>query len=212
MIKNNFTTIIFDFDGTIADSFWVLIDVFRDKAEEFSIRDFTDSEVERFRGMTPMEVIKDLDISLIKLPLFLHTFRTEMNERIKHVNPFNEIPQLLNELKAQGFVLGIITSNSTKNVQDFLAQHKIDNFEFIYEDDSVFWKNRTMEKALDELKLNAKDVLYVGDQVIDVVAAKKEDIPVAAVTWGYNNKEILSSSEPTFLVNTPQELKQVVCS
>ena len=57
--------------------------------------------------------------------------------------------------------------------------------------------------------LHPSNVLYVGDEVRDIEAAKKAGIRIAAVTWGYNSKKALEAYKPDYLVTKPEELLQI---
>lgn len=55
--------LIFDFDGTIADTFPVYLKVMRDIHKEYNFKYIEDDEIELYRGMTAQEVLKHLGIS-----------------------------------------------------------------------------------------------------------------------------------------------------
>ena len=57
-----------------------------------------------------------------------------------------------------------------------------------------------------------KEVLYIGDEVRDVVAAHKAGVDIAAVGWGINDWKTLADEEPTHQVAKPDELLTVTCS
>jgi phosphoglycolate phosphatase len=54
--------------------------------------------------------------------------------------------------------------------------------------------------------LDRNHVLYIGDETRDIEAAHKAGVRVAAVTWGYNNAEMLKRFSPDYLVSRPHEL------
>ena len=55
-------------------------------------------------------------------------------------------------------------------------------------------------------------VFYVCDEVRDIEAARKSGIKSIAVTWGYNTKGALIKENPDFLVNSPDELRNIITS
>ena len=59
-------------------------------------------------------------------------------------------------------------------------------------------------------KLKDEEILYVGDEVRDVVSAHKANIAIASVTYGYNTKEYLSSENPTYFIDSLKELSDIV--
>ena len=59
-------------------------------------------------------------------------------------------------------------------------------------------------------KAKAEEIVYIGDEIRDINAAKKAKVKVIAVTWGFNSKEVLSEYQPDALVDQPQELIEVI--
>jgi phosphoglycolate phosphatase-like HAD superfamily hydrolase len=53
-------------------------------------------------------------------------------------------------------------------------------------------------------------MIYIGDEIRDVKAAKKAAIPVAAVGWGFNSAGALEAFSPDFLLSHPDDLHQLV--
>ena len=58
--------------------------------------------------------------------------------------------------------------------------------------------------------LKSQEILYVGDELRDVKASQKAGIPVAAVTWGFNSRESLAASKPTYLFDRPIDFFQLL--
>jgi phosphoglycolate phosphatase len=55
-------------------------------------------------------------------------------------------------------------------------------------------------------QIHHSEVIYVGDEDRDIIAAKKAKIKNIAVSWGYNSKNKLRQLNPDFLVNSPKEM------
>jgi phosphoglycolate phosphatase-like HAD superfamily hydrolase len=55
-------------------------------------------------------------------------------------------------------------------------------------------------------KTTGQRAVYVGDEVRDIVAARKAGVDVAAVSWGYNTREVLAKHEPDYLIERPELL------
>ena len=74
----------------------------------------------------------------------------------------------------------------------------------------LFSKEIKINKIKKKLKLKDEEILYVGDEVRDVVSAHKANIPIASVTYGYNTKEYLSSENPTYFIDSLKELSDII--
>ena len=82
-------------------------------------------------------------------------------------------------------------------------------FDFIYTGKSVFGKKNIIKKAMKQQKINRNKIIYVCDEIRDIEAAKKLEIKIIAVTWGYNNKNALEK-DPDFIIDVPEDLENIV--
>ena len=83
-------------------------------------------------------------------------------------------------------------------------------FDFIVSGITLFSKHRSIKKYLKSEKIELEEIVYIGDEIRDINAAKKAKVKVIAVTWGFNSKEVLSEYQPDALVDQPQELIEVI--
>lgn len=203
--------IIFDFDGTIADTVDALVNVANRLAVEFGYIQITPEELAILRNLTSREIIKYAGISVFKIPFLVKKVKSELKNKIPDLKPIIGIQESLSELKRQGYRLGIITSNSQDNVSEFLKINNLDNlFEFVYSGVTIFGKTTIINNVLRQKQLKPQEVIYVGDETRDIEASKKSNIKVVAVTWGFNSYEVLSRQKPDYLINHPRELLDVV--
>ncbi|EKQ69081.1 haloacid dehalogenase superfamily enzyme, subfamily IA [Leptolyngbyaceae cyanobacterium JSC-12] len=203
--------IIFDFDGTIADSFEVVLKISNRLAAEFGYPKAQPEDISRLKNLSSREVIRQSKVSPFKLPLLLRRLRCELNQEIHRLKPIPGMKEALLMLKQQGNRLGIVTSNSCENVAAFLeVQELSDVFDFIGSGLALFGKGRIIQRILKQHQLNPADVIYVGDETRDIEAARKIGIPVVAVSWGFNSRQALAAENPDFLIDHPEELLQVV--
>lgn len=209
----NDKVIIFDFDGTIADTFDAIVRITNRLSTEFGYKPASAEDVVKFRELTPKEIIKQSGISIFKLPFILKKVKGDLNSEIESVAPVSGIKEVLLDLKNKGYNLGIITSNSKANVNIFLQCHGLkDVFSFIGSGTTIFGKNKIINKFLMHENINLKQAIYVGDEARDIDAAKRSNIKVIAVSWGFNSKEVLARQHPDFLIHHPQELIEVIGS
>jgi phosphoglycolate phosphatase len=137
----------------------------------------------------------------------------ELKHKIPELTPIEGINAALIELHNQGYHLGIITSNSQENVNQFLKFHNLDYlFDFIYSGVTIFGKTTIINNVLRQKQFKPEVVIYVGDETRDVESAKKANIKVIAVSWGFNSAEALAKEKPDFLIHHPSELMDVMKS
>ena len=203
-------TIIFDFDGTIADTLPLIIEFFNQNAEKFGFKKLGPSEVEGLRNKTVLEIIKEFKISLFRLPFIAKKLRDDLRKKIRDTKLIPEIKEVFFKLKKKGFKIGILSSNSKENIKKFLKANDLLIFEFIYSESNIFGKGNALKSLLKKLKLNSKEVVYIGDEVRDIEACKKNGVKIISVTWGFNKKGILKKNKPDYLVDKPEQILNIV--
>jgi phosphoglycolate phosphatase len=202
--------IIFDFDGTIANTF-VMVEKIIDKYKaDYILGYLTDQDMESFRGKEIWEIVKKLKIPIFKLPFLIAKIQSSLNQLIDAVKPFKNMDKLIKTLHEQGFELGIVTTNSQKNVQQFLLNHQLEYFSFIKTANFILGKTSVLKTVLKEKNLKAEDVIYIGDEVRDIEACQSVGINIIAVSWGYQTKAILQHHQPDFLVDKPEEITNLI--
>ncbi|MFH7024461.1 MAG: HAD-IA family hydrolase [Heteroscytonema crispum UTEX LB 1556] len=203
--------IIFDFDGTIADTVDALVSIANRLAVEFGYIQITREELALLRNLTSREIIKYSGISLFKIPFLVKKVKGELKNQIPELKPIPGIKEALIALSDEGNRLGIITSNSKDNVTQFLKINELDNlFEFIYSGVTIFGKTTIINNVLRQKQLKPQEVIYVGDETRDIEASKKANIKVVGVTWGFNSQEVLAKQNPNFLIQRPDELLGII--
>lgn len=205
-------TIIFDFDGTIADTITTIADILNSLSTKYGYKRQTVQESEQMRDYTIAEIFKKLQVPLYKLPFMAHDTKKALNGHIARLQPIKGIKNVLQELKKKGYKLAIITSNNKKNVQVFLKKNDINFFDDIYTGTTIFGKARVIQGFLKKHNISLQEVIYVGDEIRDVEASKAVGIPIIAVTWGLNSKKGLERVKPDFLINEPKEILKILTS
>lgn len=203
--------IIFDFDGTIADTLAAIADITNRLAPLFGYRPADPEKLKSFQNLSTQQLLKQSEISVFKIPFLLRRVKSELRREIQQLNLIPGVGEVLNALAAEEHTLGIVTSNSAENVNLFLKKHDLAGlFSFIHTGATLLGKSKVLKQVLRRRKLNADQVLYVGDETRDIEAAQKISIRVVAVSWGFNSRQVLISKKPDFLIDQPNQLVQIV--
>ena len=181
--------LIFDFDGTIADTFNLYIDVMRKIYREYNFKYIDDDDIELCRAMTSKEIIQYLGISPLQIPMIAHRIRGDFTQRMKEQKIFTGVDSVLESLKQEGHKLFILSSNSEENINIFIGLNNITQFDAVFSKSSIFGKSGIIKKIINKNKIITDDVYYIGDETRDIEATKKINIKSIAVTWGYNNRK-----------------------
>lgn len=209
----NANTVIFDFDGTLVDSFGLSMRLSNQFATKYGYRVVHDSEVQSLKKLSAQELFRYLEFPLYKLPVVLAKARKEMAKEMENIQLFDGITQLLEQLHAAGVHLGIVTTNSISNVKSCLVTNGvIDKFDFVHAARNLFGKHRTLKRLMKKMQFSHESIIYVGDEGRDIEASKKVNIPVVAVSWGYQDRERLQKLSPDFLADAPADIEKFVLS
>ncbi|MEL6440303.1 MAG: HAD-IA family hydrolase [Cyanobacteria bacterium J06621_8] len=203
--------ILFDFDGTIADTYQAIANITNQLSGEFGYKALNQEELLLIKNLSSREIVKRSEISVFKLPFLVRRVRSELSKEIAELNLIKDIKQVLLRLKNLGFTLGIVTSNNQENVEIFLQKNQLENlFDYLYSGTAIFGKHRVLNQVIREHKLSKSDVIYVGDETRDIRAARKSKIPVVSVSWGFNAAQILREHQPDYIVDHPAELLDAI--
>jgi phosphoglycolate phosphatase len=200
------STLIFDFDGTIANSFDVTLRVANSLASEFGYRPAEPHEIQALRGSSYRNGAAQLGVAWYKVPFIAARLRKELSHTVSDMPTFDGLPQVLAELRRRGLQLGILTSNDRRNVQRFLAARELDHFDFVTSSSRVWGKKQRLKALLRSRGLVSSQVAYVGDEVRDIEATKPLGITMIAVGWGYATTDLLASHAPDHLIHAPADL------
>ncbi|MDY7023156.1 MAG: HAD-IA family hydrolase [Cyanobacteriota bacterium] len=203
--------LIFDFDGTLADTLDAITQITNRLSVEFGYPPASPEDVAELQNLSAWEVIRRSKISIFKLPFLLRRLRQELTNDLQSIHLFPHIKEVLEELKSQGYSLYILTSNSQENVTQVLENNQILHlFNRVDSASTLFGKSRYIKNILKQENLKSEQAVYIGDETRDVDAAKKAKITVIAVSWGFNSAKILSQHHPDTLINSPGELIEVL--
>jgi len=202
--------LIFDFDGTIADTFHYLIKIGNRLSDEFQFKKILPDDIEILKDKNVQEIIQHLNIPFLKVPMIVARAKQELHKEIQEVEPIEGLKEILQDIKSRGYQMGILTSNSSDNVMGFLTNHGISFFDIIHTTPKIWSKNWSLKALVNNNNLNFSEVIYIGDETRDIDAAKKAGIQVAAVTWGFNSQKALEAHKPDFLIHNPCELADLL--
>ena len=199
-----YKTLVFDFDGTIADTLGETRLIFNRIAPDYGIREVAEHELDHLRHLSLKELLDHLEIPKRRVPALISRGTGMMRSNITQLKLIAGMPEVLVELRRHVRSFGILTSNATANVDLFLRTHGLrDQFDFISSTSKLTGKSKHLKAIRKTFSLREGEMLYIGDELRDVKASQKAGIPVAAVTWGFNSRESLAAAEPNYLFDQP---------
>jgi len=187
---------IFDFDGTLADSFPFFIRVFNQLANQHGFKGIDPDLAPAFRRYNARQLMEQVGLPAWKLPFVAKSFVSLMRQNAASISLFEHIDDMLLHLANKGVTLAIVSSNSYDNVSRILGPANtklISQFECGM---SIFGKPARIQKVLKKTGIPCSEVIYIGDQVTDLEAARTEKVAFGAVSWGYGTIESLREHFP----------------
>ena len=197
---------LFDFDGTLADSFPWFLGVVNRLADEHSFRHIEEHELETLRGQSARQVMGALGVPVWKLPRIAHQMRREMATDIGRITLFPGVDQILRGLAGRGIELAVVTSNSLDNVRRVLGPESSELIRHYACGASMFGKRPKLRAVLRDSGVPAAEAISIGDEIRDLEAARAEGIAFGAVSWGYTNPEALRAQGPEEVFARPEEI------
>ncbi|PWJ38483.1 HAD hydrolase-like protein [Sediminitomix flava] len=203
--------IIFDFDGTIADTTRHIYRIANSVAPQLGLDPASEQTFRECRDMDSLSAMKHLNISPLKIPSLIKRVKSELKKEIGEIPLIIGMKDCLTFLADQGFTLGIVTSNSVDIVEDFLRKHQLDHFfKFVHSASGLFGKDKILKNVIKKYELIKEDTYYVGDECRDVKAANKCMLKMIAVAWGFHSSRILKEQNPAFIAERPEQINEFV--
>jgi HAD superfamily hydrolase (TIGR01549 family) len=190
-----YSILVFDFDGTIADTLGETRRILNQIGPDYGIRHIEEHELDHLRHLSLKQLLDHLKIPKRRVPALIAQGMSDvLVELRRHVHGF-----------------GILTSNATANVDLFLQTHGLrDQFDFISSTSKLTGKAKHLKAIRKTFSLRSEEMLYIGDELRDVKASQKAGIPIAAVTWGFNSRESLAAEKPDYLFDRPADFLRLL--
>ena len=208
----NIKAIIFDFDGVINNGVEVHYDFYRDLCKSHKIKPPFSSKEEFREWFDPLDYktnYQNLGISL-KDPKNIPYKEYIKQAGIPLVKGIKEIIEKL----SKKYVLAIVSTNHKEIIEHQLEDYGIIKFFRVVMGNGDVFKIKphpqALLKCLEKLKLDNRDVIYIGDMVSDIETARNAKTKIISVTWGWSSKEELRKAQPDFVVDNPKELYSIV--
>lgn len=219
--------IIFDFDGTLNDSRDYTIQTFfeitknkvGDKFKD--LRDKSPKEIlEEFKGATIGDIKRRFKLSLFsiintisKVQEVQYNFVSNNDrETVLSQLPYYEgIVELVRDLNNKGFQVYLLSSNKKKVLDRMLTLANIEPcFKEVVGGTKILGKYSKIKALMRKHRMTKSETVYIGDETRDIEAAKKAQIEIVSVTWGYSGKKLIQKYEPSHIANTVEELKTLL--
>lgn len=205
-----YETVIFDFDGTLADSYQWFLSVFDEIAQRFSLPRLDQSELMQLRKVDIRQISRQFNIPLWKIVQIGSHVQKKMASQIDKVLLVNGMQAVLDQLAAAGVRMAVVTSNAEENVKQVLGPHNVSRFEAFEAGVTLYGKKAKFEKVLKKMEADPRRVLSIGDELRDMKSSHQARIAFGAVSWGATELETFRTHSPDELFTQPEEIVDTV--
>jgi phosphoglycolate phosphatase len=200
-----YSLVIFDLDGTLADSFpWFLRNV-NDVADRFGFRRVADGDVEALRHATSLEILAWLEVPIWKLPVIARHMRRLKTQHMADVPLFPGAEAMLQALADSGLRLALVSSDSEANARRQLGEAAA-LFSHLDCGASLFGKAAKFRRVLKCAAVSAAETIAIGDEVRDIDAARAAGIACGAVSWGFAAPGALRALGPDLMFERIEDI------
>jgi phosphoglycolate phosphatase-like HAD superfamily hydrolase len=197
--------ILWDFDGTLADTFGCSLRIYNDLADQHGFRRIDDPA--GVRRLSTLAFLRRHNIPLLKVPTLVRAVLNAQRGQIADIRLFPGLSRVLRELHLAGCRLAILSSNRADNIRACLRANDVEAwFSAVHGYQRLLGKARGIRQVVRSARLTVRDVVYIGDEARDIEAARQAGVASLAVTWGYQARALLAEHGPDTMVDEPDEL------
>ena len=200
--------IVFDFDGTLGDTYTAFKAAFDDAAIALNTRTYRLADEQHIRSLDAAGVLRFHDVPQQRLGDFVAALKRGMASRKSQVKLFPGISRMLEHLSADDHKLGLISSNSADMVLSTLGPAS-SLFTYSELDVALSEKRASIRRAAATVTPD-ESIWYVGDEIRDCQAAQAADSRFLGVTWGYNTEASLAKAGCNLFARCPSDILSVV--
>lgn len=212
--------VLFDLDGTLVDTYELILSSFRYATRTVLGRVIPDEELMLKVGQPLAAQMRDWTDSeevVEELLVVYRRYNKEIHDEV--IREFEGIESLVDALRSQaaqpgGKRAGIVTSKlhavAFKGLARFGYQ---DAFELLIGSDDC-QKHKPdpapVLLACERLGLSPDECVYVGDSPYDIMSGNAAGCKTVAALWGMFSKKSLMGAQPTYLCESPADLQDLL--
>lgn len=193
--------LIFDFDGTLADSISIGLAVANELSSMFGYEKVDD--LNKVRELSAVSFIFS-QVSWYKLPVWAFLMKHKIKKHQDSIPLYGGIAELLTDLKKE-YRIGLIGGGRPSYHTAILERHNVNFFDKRVGNQGTK-KHKVIQKWI-ELGEDPKKLTYIGDDTRDIRAAKIAGISSVGVTWGTSARAVLEAENPSHLADSVSELR-----
>ena len=214
---SKYNAIIWDMDGTLLDTLDDLTDSVNAALAEFRLPVRTRNEIKRFVGNGIMKLVERSVPDGKEQAQFEEIFSFFKNHYDKNcrnkTKPYDGLEKVLPELKAQGYRMAIVSNKIDSAVKELAELYFGETIDTAIGETKGKRSKPYPDMVFDAMRiLDAKteESVYIGDSEVDLKTAENSGLNCISVSWGYREKMELQALGAKTIVDTPEELADIL--
>ena len=208
---------IFDLDGTILNTLDDLADSLNHVLAQHNFPQHTADEVRMMVGNGILNLIKralpnDTEQTTVETVYadFNAYYKLHSADKTK---PYDRITEMLEQLKARGIKLAVVSNKADYAVQDLCVKYFGGIFDAVSGEKTGVPKKPApdgVNNILSELGIERKNSVYIGDSDVDLQTAANAEMDCIAVNWGFRDEKLLRENGAELIVSSPDEIVEII--
>jgi phosphoglycolate phosphatase len=204
-----YSLVIFDLDGTLADSFAWFRRNLNMTAKRYRFRAVAEDDVEMLRHASTQEILDYLEVRWWKIPLIARHLRQLKTAQTASIPLFPGVATMLGTLAAHDVRLALVSSDTEANAREKLGP-SVALFSDFDCSASIFGKAQKFRRVVKHAGVDPNAVIAIGDETRDIEAARTAGIACGAVTWGYAAAKALGDRAPDHMFERIEDIAEAV--
>lgn len=197
---------IFDFDGTLADTFEWFLSVADQTADRHRFLRLDRSDLDALRGLSARELLKRQRVPSWKLPLIARDLRAAAGRDCAAFHLFPGAAQALGRLSDAGVKLALVSSNAEENIRRVLGPELAGRIGVWACGASLFGKAAKLRAVCKTAGVRPGEAIKIGDELRDLDSSREAGLAFGAVGWGFTRPEALRAAGPDLMFDDFEDL------
>jgi len=216
-LKNNYSAIIFDLDGTLLDTLHDLAASTNYALSQYGMPQHSLDDIRRFVGNGVRKLMERAVPQGADHPQFEQVFAAFRQHYMQHsldtTRPYDGIPELLRTLHQRGFQLAVVSNKMMAATQELVAHFFPEIRVAIGENEAAGIRKKPAPDTVFEAlrQLHTSEAIYVGDSDVDLLTARHAGMPCVSVLWGFRDRDFLEQHGADIFISHPHQLLDIVC-
>lgn len=203
--------IIFDFDGTVADTLPICFYAFKYVFQKYDEKELTSTDIKNMFGPSETGIIRENLTHPEKEAAIEDYYEKYASHHQQFVENNEEMAKLLHDLKNAGFQLGIFTGKARRSLDISLKELDMEGiFDVLITGDDVVKAKPDAEgllKVLALLKVDASEAIYIGDSDADVQAGRQAQVYTIGAHWLPEYQTAEFAEQPDSIVRSIEQFR-----